>query len=91
MIGIRDANGCQNRTVIDASAQHRTHWNLGRQSSHTGGFLLVAALEAFTIGPMSADQYKQIRIRRGATTFNMSTVYMKQNVKFEKLQELKGR
>jgi hypothetical protein len=43
--------------------------------------------EAFTIGPMSADQHKQI----GATPFNMSTVYIKQNVIFEKSQELKGR
>jgi hypothetical protein len=28
--------------------------------------------KAFTIGPMSADQHKQIGIRRGATPFNMS-------------------
>jgi hypothetical protein len=40
---------------------------------------------------MSADQHKQIGIRRGATPFNMSTVYIKQNVNFEKSQELKGR
>jgi hypothetical protein len=32
---------------------------------------------AFTIGPMSADQHKQIGISQG---FNMSTVYSKQNV-----------
>jgi hypothetical protein len=38
---------------------------------------------------MSADQHKQIGIRRGATPFIMSTVYIKQNVNFEKLQELK--
>jgi hypothetical protein len=46
--------------------------------------------KAFTIGPMSADQHKQIGIRRGATPFNMSTVYIKQNLNFEKSQELKG-
>jgi hypothetical protein len=45
--------------------------------------------KAFTIGPMSADQHKQIGIRRGATPFNMSTVYIKRNVNFEKSQELK--
>jgi hypothetical protein len=44
-------------------------------------------LKAFTIDPMSADQHKQIGIRRGATPFNMSTVYIKQNVNFEKSQE----
>jgi hypothetical protein len=38
---------------------------------------------------MSADQHKQIGIRRGATPFNMSTVYIKQNVNFEKSQELR--
>jgi hypothetical protein len=65
----------------------------GRQSSHTGGFLLVAALEGlyYTVGPMSDDQHKQIGIRRGATPFNMSTVFIKENVNFEKWQELKGR
>jgi hypothetical protein len=47
--------------------------------------------KAFTIGPMSADQHKQIGIRRGATPFNMSTVHIKQNVNIEKSQELKGR
>jgi hypothetical protein len=57
---------------------------------HTGGFLLVEG-KAFTIGPMSADQHKQIGIQRGATPFNMSTVYIKQNVNIEKSQELKGR
>jgi hypothetical protein len=46
--------------------------------------------KAFTMGPVSADQHKQIRIWRGATPFNMSTVYIKQNINFEKSQELKG-
>jgi hypothetical protein len=50
---------------------------------------LIAALKAFTIGPMSADQHKQIGIRQGTTPFSMSTVYIKQNVNFEKSQELK--
>jgi hypothetical protein len=52
---------------------------------------LLLLWKAFTIGPMSADQHKQIGIWRGATPFNMSTVYIKQNVNFEKSQELKGR
>jgi hypothetical protein len=47
--------------------------------------------KAFTKGPMSADQHKQIGIRRGATPFNMSTVCIKENVNFEKWQELEGR
>jgi hypothetical protein len=47
--------------------------------------------KAFTIGSMSDDQRKQIRIRRGATPFNMSTGFIKQNVNFEKSQELKRR
>jgi hypothetical protein len=52
---------------------------------------LLLLWKAFTIGPMSDDQHKQIGIWRGATPFNMSTVYIKQNVNFEKSQELKGR
>jgi hypothetical protein len=44
----------------------RKHWIPVRQSSHTGGFQL-----AYTIGPMSAEQHKQIGIRQGATSFNM--------------------
>jgi hypothetical protein len=35
--------------------------------------------KAFPIGQMSADQHKQIGIRRGATPFYMSTAYIKQN------------
>jgi hypothetical protein len=40
---------------------------------------------------MSADQHKQIGIRRGATPFNMRTAFIKQNGNFEKSHELKGR
>jgi hypothetical protein len=40
---------------------------------------------------MSADQHEQFGIWRGATPFNMSNVYIKQNVNVEKSQELKGR
>jgi hypothetical protein len=43
------------------------------------------------MGPMSADQHKQIGMRRGATPFNVKSVYVKQNVNFEKSHELKGR
>jgi hypothetical protein len=54
-------------------------------------FYWLLLWKAFIIGPMSADQHKQIGIRPEATPFNMSTVYIKQNVNFEKSQELKGR
>jgi hypothetical protein len=36
--------------------------------------------KAFTIGPMAADQHKQIGLRRGAIPFNMSIVYIKGTV-----------
>jgi hypothetical protein len=38
----------------------------------------------------SADQHKQIGIRRRATSFNMRTVFIKQNGNFENSQDLKG-
>jgi hypothetical protein len=69
----------------------RVHWNLARQSFHIEGFVLVELWRAFPIGPMSADQHKQIGIRRGATPFYMATGFIKQNKNFEKSQELKGR
>jgi hypothetical protein len=40
---------------------------------------------------MPADQYKQIGIRGGARSFQQRGGFMKQNVNFEKSQELKGR
>jgi hypothetical protein len=40
---------------------------------------------------MSNDHLKQIGIRRGATSLNVRTDFMKQNGNFEKSQELKGR
>jgi hypothetical protein len=47
--------------------------------------------DAFTFCPMSADQYKQIGIRRGATSINMKNIFSnKQNENFEKLEEFKG-
>jgi hypothetical protein len=39
---------------------------------------------------MAVDQYKQIGIRRKATPFIMSTVFIKQNINFKKSQEFKG-
>jgi hypothetical protein len=57
---------------------------------YTEPFLLVVVWTAFTIGPMSADQHEQIEIRRGATSFNMRTIFIKQNGRFEKSQGLKG-
>jgi hypothetical protein len=60
-------------------------WNPVRQSSHTEKFLLVVAMEGLTIGPiMSADQNKQIGIRRGATSFNMRTVFIKSKMEILK-------
>jgi hypothetical protein len=40
---------------------------------------------------MSADQHKQISIRRGARSSQLRGGFMKQNENFEKSQELKGR
>jgi hypothetical protein len=46
---------------------------------------------AYTIGPMSADQHKQIGIRGGARSFQLRGGSIKQNESFEKSQELKDR
>jgi hypothetical protein len=46
---------------------------------------------AYTIGPMSADQHKQIGIRRGARSFQLRGGFIKQNENFENSQEIKGR
>jgi hypothetical protein len=46
--------------------------------------------KVFAIGTLSAGQCKQIGIRRGATSFNMRTVFVKPNGNFEKSQGLKG-
>jgi hypothetical protein len=62
-------------------------YNPERQSSHTGWFLLVELWRAFSIGLMSADQHKQIGIRRGATPFNIINGFLKQTKNFEKSQE----
>jgi hypothetical protein len=40
---------------------------------------------------MSADQYKQIGIRRGARPFQLRGGFIKPNLNFENSQELKGR
>jgi hypothetical protein len=44
---------------------------------------------AYTIGPMSADQHKQIGIQGGARSFQLRGGSIKQNESFEKSQELK--
>jgi hypothetical protein len=44
-----------------------------------------------TIGPMSADQHKQIGIRGGARSFQLRDGSIMQNENFENSQELKGR
>jgi hypothetical protein len=46
---------------------------------------------AYNIGPISADQHKQIGIQGGARSFQLRGGFMKQNGNFEKSQELKGR
>jgi hypothetical protein len=45
---------------------------------------------AYTIGPMSADQHKQIGIRGGARSFQLRGGSIKKNESFEKSQELKS-
>jgi hypothetical protein len=46
---------------------------------------------AYTIGPMTVDQHKQIGIRGGARCFQLRGVSIKQNESFEKSQVLKSR
>jgi hypothetical protein len=77
LIGIRDINGCQNRTVLEARAQKRelSTGHIGIRGANPliledSYWLLL--WKAFIIGPVSADQHKQIGIRRGATPFNMA-------------------
>jgi hypothetical protein len=59
---------------------HKKHWRQERQSSHIGWFLLAAALNGLyrTIGPMSADQHKQIGIRGGPRSFQLRGGSIKQ-------------
>jgi hypothetical protein len=45
---------------------------------------------AYNIGPMSADQHKQIGILRGARSHQLRGGFINQNRIFEKSQELKG-
>jgi hypothetical protein len=58
-----------------------------------GGFLLVVAVKGLycTIGPMSADQYKQVGIRGGARYHQLRGGFIEQHGNFEKSQKLKGR
>jgi hypothetical protein len=53
--------------------------------------LSLFTIYAFTIGPMSAEQHKQIGIRGGARSFQLRGDSIKQNESFEKSQELKSR
>jgi hypothetical protein len=46
---------------------------------------------AYTIGPISAEQHKQIGIRGGARSFQLRGGSIKQTEYFENSQELKGR
>jgi hypothetical protein len=49
---------------------------------------------AYTIGPMSADQHKQIGIRGGARPFQLRGSCINENLQnenFEKSQDLKDR
>jgi hypothetical protein len=91
LIGIRDANGCQTALFWMQALSTGLIGIRGANPRILEDSYWLLRWKAFTIGPMSADQHKQIGIRRGATSFNMSTVYIKQNVNIEKSQELKGR
>jgi hypothetical protein len=57
---------------------HRMHWNPDRQFSFLNGFVLVVLFPSrvVSIDLMSADQHKQIRILRGATSVNMKAVLL---------------
>jgi hypothetical protein len=55
---------------------HRKYWNPGANPLTLEDSYCLRLWKAFTIGPMSADQHKQIGIRRGATPYNMSTVFL---------------
>jgi hypothetical protein len=45
-IGIRSAHTLLQLEYKVRGLANRKHWNPGRQTSHTGGFLLVVAMEA---------------------------------------------
>jgi hypothetical protein len=51
----------------------------------------MVSIDCCSIGPMSADQHKQIFIWGGARSFQLRGVSIKQNENFEKSQELKDR
>jgi hypothetical protein len=55
------------------------------------GFYWLLHKMAYTIGPMSADQHKQIGIRGGARSFQLRGGSIKQNENFEKSHKLKDR
>jgi hypothetical protein len=54
------------------------------------GKLPVFARTAYTNGPISADQHKQIGIRGGARSFQLRGGFMKQNGNFEKSEKLRA-
>jgi hypothetical protein len=53
-------------------------WDPMRRSSRSEGLLVVA------------NKHKQIGIRQGAPSFNMRTIFIKQNENIDNSQELKG-
>jgi hypothetical protein len=62
----------------------RIHWYPERYTLEDSYSLLQ--WRVFAIGPMSADQRKQISILQGATSFNMRSTFVRQNGNFEKSQ-----
>jgi hypothetical protein len=61
LFGILNAHALLQVGVKVRGFAHRKHWRPDHQSSHTGWFLLAAALNGlqYTIGPMSADQHNE--------------------------------
>jgi hypothetical protein len=66
--------------TLASGAPILSHWKIS-----------IGCCSAYTIGPILADQHKQIGIRGGARSFQLRGAFMKQNGNFEKSQELKGR
>jgi hypothetical protein len=82
--GILSANGI---CILNAHTPRLkcVHWRMGNfailraNRCTVKDFHWLLHWRAFIIGPMLADQYKQIGILRGATSFNMRAAFIKQN------------
>jgi hypothetical protein len=66
--------------------------NIGVQSVNPltlEDFYWLVVRTAYTIGPISADQHKQIGIRRGASSFPLRGGFIKQNLNLKKCTGIK--